>query len=225
MQNYSQYNIGNVCFSVEGALLVDEVKNMYGFAPFITENQIPSFKVVYAEDKEQPEVKERQYRFEADGVSSIFCSCEEGYMLKMKHDDGTYLDIWTITNERTAYVKGDLAPQMLRFALWTAYGIMNVGNGKIPVHGSCIVNSGKAYLFLGESGTGKSTHTRLWREYIKGSVLLNDDSPIISVEEDGVFIYGSPWSGKTPCYKQEKYPLCACVRLSQAPYNKIEKLS
>ena len=39
------------------------------------------------------------------------------------------------------------------------------------------------------------------------------------------WMFGSPWSGKTPCYKQESYPLAACVRLSQAPYNKIQRLS
>ena len=78
---------------------------------------------------------------------------------------------------------------------------------------------------MGESGTGKSTHTRLWREHIEGTFLLNDDSPFLRVEEGKVWAYGSPWSGKTPCYKQERYELVGCVRLSQAPYNEIKKLS
>jgi hypothetical protein len=39
------------------------------------------------------------------------------------------------------------------------------------------------------------------------------------------WMFGSPWSGKTPCYKSESYPLAACVRLSQAPHNKIRRLS
>lgn len=77
----------------------------------------------------------------------------------------------------------------------------------------------------GTTGTGKSTHTRLWREHIGGAVLLNDDSPMIRVEEGKVWAYGSAWSSKTPCYKQERYELVACVRLSQAPYNRIQKLS
>ena len=80
-------------------------------------------------------------------------------------------------------------------------------------------------MFLGESGTGKSTHTRLWRQYIPGSSLLNDDSPIIAAESDGIHVYGSPWSGKTPCYKPLRFPLGGCVRLSQAPANKIQRLS
>ena len=56
-------------------------------------------------------------------------------------------------------------------------------------------------------------------------MLLNDDSPMIRVEEGKVWAYGSAWSGKTPCYKQERYELVACVRLSQAPYNHIQKLA
>ncbi len=78
---------------------------------------------------------------------------------------------------------------------------------------------------MGESGTGKSTHTRLWREHIEGAFLLNDDSPIIRIIDGKPWVYGSPWSGKTPCYKNESYPLPASVRLSQAPYNQIKKLS
>ena len=55
--------------------------------------------------------------------------------------------------------------------------------------------------------------------------LLNDDSPFVRVHDDGqVIVYGSPWSGKTPCYRQENYPLRAMVRLSQAPFNRISAL-
>jgi hypothetical protein len=94
----------------------------------------------------------------------------------------------------------------------------------VAIHSSCIVYRNKAVLFLGESGTGKSTHTRLWQENIREAFLLNDDSPFLRVEEGKIWAYGSPWSGKTPCYKPERYELKGCVRLSQAPYNRIEKL-
>ena len=80
-------------------------------------------------------------------------------------------------------------------------------------------------MFLGRSGTGKSTHSRLWLESIEGTELLNDDNPVIRVTDGQAFIYGTPWSGKTPCYKNEVLPLKAVVRLSQAPHNKIERLS
>lgn len=113
-------------------------------------------------------------------------------------------------------------PSLYRFALWTAFGIEAVLHGSIPIHSSTIVWHDRAVLFLGESGTGKSTHTHLWRETIEGSFLLNDDSPIIRA--DGT-VFGSPWSGKTPCYRNEHYPIAAIVRLSQAPHNRIRRLS
>ena len=89
-----------------------------------------------------------------------------------------------------------------------------------------IANEGKGYLFLGKSGTGKSTHSSLWLKHIPGTELLNDDNPILRLMEDGTArVYGSPWSGKTPCYKNMEVPAGAVVRIRQAPYNKIERLS
>lgn len=112
---------------------------------------------------------------------------------------------------------------------WTqeaiVFGTLVVDRHCIAIHSSTIVWNGQAALFLGESGTGKSTHTKLWLKHIKGAHLLNDDSPILRVHEDGsVHVYGSPWSGKTPCYKNEAYPVAGLVRLSQAPYNHICRL-
>ena len=97
--------------------------------------------------------------------------------------------------------------------------------GALEMHSSVVVNGGKGYLFLGKSGTGKSTHSSLWLKHIPGSWLLNDDNPVLRLMPGGeVRVFGSPWSGKTPCYKQESAPAGAVVRLSQAPYNKIERL-
>ena len=78
------------------------------------------------------------------------------------------------------------------------------------------------YLFLGHSGTGKSTHARMWLEAFDDAWLLNDDNPILRVMEDGeVRVYGSPWSGKTPCYNNAYARVGGIVKLSQAPHNKI----
>ncbi len=98
--------------------------------------------------------------------------------------------------------------------------------GALEMHSSVVVNDGKGYLFLGKSGTGKSTHSSLWLKYIDGSWLLNDDNPILRLMPSGeVLVFGSPWSGKTPCYKALSAPAGAVVRLSQAPYNKITRLN
>ena len=111
----------------------------------------------------------------------------------------------------------------IRFGLWFTLGIAAAKHLVAAVHSSTIIHHGQAVMFLGESGTGKSTHTRLWRENIENTSLLNDDSPFIGIVDGKVMVYGSPWSGKTPCYKNESYPLRAIVRLSQAPHNKIRR--
>ncbi len=93
----------------------------------------------------------------------------------------------------------------------------------LELHASVVVKDAKGYLFLGKSGTGKSTHSRMWQEAFEDAWLLNDDNPVARVEEDGVWVYGSPWSGKTPCYKNARARVGAFVRLHQAPQNSITK--
>ena len=74
---------------------------------------------------------------------------------------------------------------LMRFGLWIMFGIA-ISPEAIAIHSSTIECEGRAVLFLGESGTGKSTHTRLWQEHIPGARLLNDDSPIIRMyQADG----------------------------------------
>jgi hypothetical protein len=109
-------------------------------------------------------------------------------------------------------------------ALMLLYTKYSSTKGNLMIHASTVSYQGKAYIFLGKSGTGKSTHSRLWLKHIEACSLLNDDNPVVKVEEDGVYVYGTPWSGKTHCYKNEKYPLGAIVRLSQEPQNTIKKL-
>lgn len=113
---------------------------------------------------------------------------------------------------------------LLRYAFWTAYSMAGLHLGTLPVHASTVVHGGRAVLCLGESGTGKSTHTGLWIKHIQDCYLLNDDSPIVSVEDGQAVVYGSPWSGKTPCYRQERLPIAALLRLEQRPENSIRRL-
>jgi hypothetical protein len=91
-------------------------------------------------------------------------------------------------------------------------------------HSSVVSCQGKAYMFLGKSGTGKSTHSQLWLKHIEGTELVNDDNPVVRRMPDGFYVFGSPWSGKTPCYRNVSYPIGGIVQLSQAPYNKIRRL-
>ena len=107
---------------------------------------------------------------------------------------------------------------MLMFAFATAR------KNTLLMHSSVTVKDGKGYLFLGKSGTGKSTHCQLWINNIEGCELLNDDNPVLRVGDDGeVRVYGSPWSGKTPCYRNLDYPVGAIVDLHQAKKNQIRR--
>lgn len=106
---------------------------------------------------------------------------------------------------------------MIAFAFAAAY------HKTLAMHSSVVAKDGYAYMFLGKSGTGKSTHSSLWLKYLQGFHLLNDDNPVLRVRDNGVWVYGSPWSGKTPCYRQEKARVGGIVMLEQAPENKIWK--
>lgn len=114
----------------------------------------------------------------------------------------------------------------LNNALMLLFAFRTAGMKTLEMHSSVVVKDGKGYMFLGKSGTGKSTHSRQWLEHIPDTFLLNDDNPIIRVGEDGVVrVYGSPWSGKTPCYKNLEAPVGAIVRIRQHPENKITRMS
>lgn len=112
------------------------------------------------------------------------------------------------------------APVALGSMLRIVFSQAIIPYSAVSMHASVVVNDDKAFLFMGKSGTGKSTHTRLWLEHIPGSSLLNDDNPIVRIVGEDVIAYGSPWSGKTHCYKNESAPVAGFIRLKQAPYNK-----
>ncbi|MBR5749524.1 MAG: hypothetical protein IKY01_12180 [Prevotella sp.] len=110
-------------------------------------------------------------------------------------------------------------------ALMVMYALSTANLQTVLFHASVVSHQGKAYLFLGPSGTGKSTHSSLWLKHIEGTALVNDDNPVVRILDDGsIRVYGSPWSGKTPCYRNVSYPLGAIVVLSQAPENRIRRL-
>ena len=109
-------------------------------------------------------------------------------------------------------------------SLMIQYTFATAGLGTLLLHASVTRYEGRGNLFFGVSGTGKSTHSRLWHEYVPGSDLMNDDNPIIRWEDGRFLVYGSPWSGKTLCYRNVVAPVNALVRLEQFPENRIERL-
>ena len=109
-------------------------------------------------------------------------------------------------------------------SLMIQYTFATAGLSTLLLHASVTRYQGVANLFFGVSGTGKSTHSRLWHAFVPESDLMNDDNPIIRFEGERCIVYGSPWSGKTLCYRNVVAPVNALVRLEQYPKNVIERL-
>lgn len=106
-----------------------------------------------------------------------------------------------------------------------AFSIATAAHKTLKIHASVIEKDGRALLFLGKSGTGKSTHSRLWLKHVPGATLLNDDAPIVRILEDkSVRVYGAPWSGSTPCYRNISAEVVAFVHLYQSPDNIITRM-
>ena len=122
-------------------------------------------------------------------------------------------------------LNGDLS--MRRFginnALMMTMAFAAADKDTVLIHASVVRENGYGYPFLGVSGTGKSTHTSNWLKYIPGTDLMNDDNPVIRIVDGTPVVFGSPWSGKTPCYRNVQAPIGAITQLKQAPYNKIRR--
>lgn len=93
-------------------------------------------------------------------------------------------------------------------------------------HGSCIAVEGVGYLFTAKSGTGKSTHTRLWRELLGDrAVMVNDDKPLIRLTQDEAIAYGTPWDGKHRLSNNIAVPLKAVCILERSVENRIREIT
>ncbi|MBR1593644.1 MAG: hypothetical protein IJ659_02585 [Alloprevotella sp.] len=126
--------------------------------------------------------------------------------------------------EVTLYGDEDNRRFGLNNAVMITYAFSGARHGLLLMHASVTMNSGRAFLFLGKSGTGKSTHSDLWVKHVAGSEILNDDNPAVFRRPDGsICVAGTPWSGKRNFYRQLILPAGAFVRLEQAPENVLRR--
>ena len=93
------------------------------------------------------------------------------------------------------------------------------------IHASLVRQNGYGYAFIAKSGTGKSTQVSMWLRHLPGCDLMNDDNPIVRIIDEKAYIYGSPWSGKTPCYRNVKAKLGAITQIDRAKVNAVDKLT
>lgn len=109
--------------------------------------------------------------------------------------------------------------------LMLCYAFSMASRQTLLIHASCVKKGDYAYAFIAKSGTGKSTQVSNWLKHIPGCELLNDDNPIVRIIDGKAYIFGSPWSGKTPCYRNRKAYLGAITRIERAKQNSVVRLS
>lgn len=113
-------------------------------------------------------------------------------------------------------------PHLERAAIQRKIALELLDRDTILLHGSTVAVDGAAYLFTAPCGTGKSTHTRLWREVFGDrAVMVNDDKPFLRITSSGVLAYGSPWCGKHGLGGNVCFPLKGICFLRRGPENRI----
>lgn len=215
----------------------NSIRLLPSFAPFMADNNDGTdgtqllFTLSVTDAIDDGGTTERIGCFETgNGDIIVHRTISDGYHYQIKNTFGNVCCalVSDSTFERAQCVLfGDDAMRSfgLNNALMIMFAFASVPYDTLLMHASCVVADGKAYPFIAQSGTGKSTHSSLWLKNIANTHLLNDDNPILRIVNGTVMMYGSPWSGKTPCYRQEKFPVGAIVRICRAPANSIERLS
>ena len=199
---------------------------MKQYQPFMDDEDSNTLFSLRIQKSDTPIIYKECHRQEDEGASMI---CGET-------PDGKTVLEFQIRNEVMGrlvcshdFTEGDVYYSGRRFyvvnnSLMMMYTFITSDKLTTLFHSSVVSYQGKAYMFLGKSGTGKSTHSQLWLKHIEGTELVNDDNPVVRIIEGEARVYGSPWSGKTPCYRNVNYPIGGIVKLKQAPHNKIRRM-
>ena len=169
-------------------------------------------------------------------VTSLFESTPQ-YFKAYLTDDPPELSI-VVTREHIAFEQADLLaeahrdgfkprvftdPFLERAAIQRAFAEFLIDFDILLFHGSAVAVDGEGYLFTAHSGTGKSTHTRLWMQaFGDRAVMINDDKPFLQLQQDGALLHGSPWSGKHGLDANICVPLTGLCILERGTENQIQ---
>lgn len=166
-----------------------------------------------------------------NGNIIVYQLTDGGYQYVIKDING-YSCALLITNKNFVHchcaLNGnyDMRSFGLNSVLMLAFAFAGASRSVLLIHASLVRHRGWGYPFIAKSGTGKSTQVSSWLRYIPDCDLMNDDNPIIRILDDGKpYIFGSPWSGKTPCYRNVMAPLGAVTRIDRADKNWVERLN
>ena len=240
MNKTRHYKVAGHYFSLslpDSEKLWNTLETAYG--PFLVDEKEASshtclFSLEYADSIEDKDGRCVYDEPTEDGETMVrMFELNDGWLFETAYDSKHDICCRTRTDRGFSKAVFSLASRSLRDAVFAInnsamlmFAFASAKHHTLEFHASVIENGGKAFLFLGKSGTGKSTHSNLWLKHIDGSTLMNDDNPVVRVWTDrGVIVYGSPWSGKTPCYKNIEAPAGAFVQIRQCPENKIRKMS
>ena len=205
------------------------------FTPFtVSRIEGNPFIDLTVDDSLQPVDKSRRERIKVcdtgNGDTIVDYTDDGGYQFIIKDIDGRECCL-LIANSNFSKCRcalngnNDQRTFGLNNALILCYAFAGSFRNTILVHASLVRQNGWGYAFIAKSGTGKSTHVGLWLRHLSGCDLMNDDCSIVRIIDGTPYIYGGPWSGKTPCYRNVKAPLGAVTRIDRASANSIEKLS
>lgn len=226
------YTVADFCFAVALAGDRDPDRYLASFAAFKS-GDCPEDEKLFelSEDDTLQDAAEAEFLEEDsnDMGHTMLYRTPEGYRVELRYADGTKPHV--VETDRGFTKAKALIRWEDRYAATALISMLRIVFAQailpyeaISLHSSVVVNEGKAFLFMGKSGTGKSTHSALWLRHIEGTELLNDDNPVVRLVDGKAMAYGSPWSGKTPCYRNESAPVAAMVRLKQGPRNRFEPL-
>lgn len=230
-----RFSVADHIFELAMGAMCRPVPVPHNFRPFLTtEEGEPLFRLLLdgsVEAREDAPLEVFDYELQ-EGDCTLRIYPDEYRLTIRASEECTLVCPFVEAGETAHYVCNLLSegkrPNRVMFdhALCFAYSFATLPHKTLLIHSSVIVKDGRAVMCLGESGTGKSTHTRLWLENIDSTRRLNDDGPVVRVLEDGaVRVYGSPWSGKGAVYLNENCPIAGFLRLSQAPENRIQRLA
>ncbi len=226
------YTVADFCFAVALAGDRDPDRYLTSFAAFGS-GECPEDEKLFelSEDDTLQDAAEAEFLEEDsnDMGHTMLYRTPEGYRIELRYADGTKPHV--VETDRGFTKAKALIRWEDRYAATALISMLRIVFAQailpyeaISLHSSVVVNEGRAFLFMGKSGTGKSTHSTLWLRHIEGTELLNDDNPVVRLVDGKAMAYGSPWSGKTPCYRNESAPVAAMVRLKQGPRNRFEPL-
>lgn len=190
----------------------------------------PLFELEVDDSTRPAEGRSRLKTFDTgNGDTTIYLLPDGGYQFIIKDIQGNNCCL-LITDSRFRHgrcaLNGNEGMRTfgLNDALMLLFAFAGCLNDTLLIHASCVRNGGKAFPFIAKSGTGKSTHSALWLQHIEGTDLINDDNPAVRIVNGLPVLYGTPWSGKTPCYRNVKAPLGAIVKIERAQANSMERL-